>query len=466
MSLRNRLTLPAGVAAMLIVIVALGCSPAPQIESTPPVEVPESFSAPGVEPLPDEWWQAFRDPALSDLVRQALAGNMSLRGAWARLDQARAVARREGAQLAPELTGSASAGHTFAGQSARRGSDFSLGMTVSWEVDLRGKLGAQRDAAVADERATTAALQAAAVRLAAAVASVWYQLAESREQVRLLDEQILTNQRVADLVALRFRNGTARAQEVLRQRQFVEASRTERGVVLAEIDLLTQQLAILLGKPPKADVVPPTARLVDLPALPATGVPAQLVARRPDVQEAWLRVTAANSRLGAAIADRFPRLSLSASASVGADNIGDLFDNWIANLVANLVGPILDAGRRSAEVDRNRAVVDERIADYGDAVLTAFGDVESALTRERRQRTLIAGLSEQIDLARSALERGRAAFANGAGDYLDVLDLLATEQSLTRRLLTAERDLIQARIDLCAALAGGWTLARAHSADG
>ena len=334
----------------------------------PPVAVPGQFSSEGEAVLPDRWWTAFSDEDLDSLVDRALRYNFSLRVAWDRLDQAMAVAARSGASLKPSLEGSAGASRTVA-RSPVTGRDYttsySLGLLAAYEVDLWGRVRAGRDAALLDALATNEDLHAAAMTLSAEVTGTWYTLVEQRGHLRLLDEQIETNEKYLDIVTLKFRRGQVSATDVLQQRQLVESARGERILVESRAEVLEHQLAVLLGQAPGSVLITVRGELPELPPLPHAGVPAQWIRRRPDVRAAELRVQAADRRVAAAVADRFPRLSLSVRAETSAERIHDLFDNWLAGLAANVVAPLFDGGLRRAEIERTRAAVSEQLDSYG-----------------------------------------------------------------------------------------------------
>ncbi len=451
----------------LSVLGALSCSTSPTSVKLP-VALPQTFSASGESPLPDKWWHSLDDPTLDGLVERATSDNLTLRTIWDRLAQAEAVARKEGAALWPSVDGQAGAsravqrGETWSAVNASGGrtyrTDLSLGLLTSYEADLWGRVRSTRDAAALDVRATEEQLRAAAMTLSAEVASTWYGLVEQYGQIDLLKQQLETNENVLELVTLRFRRGQVGAADVLRQRQLVEARRGDIAAAEARAAVLEHQLAILLGQPPSTRVAAPTTALVALPPLPATGLPATLVRRRPDVREAYYKVLAADRRVAAAIADHFPRISLSAQVDTSAEEVRDLFDNWMATLAANLVAPLFDAGARRAEVDRTRALVSERLHGYGHTVLEALSEVEDALVQESRQRELIRSLEKQLGLSRQVIERIRDTYIKGVVDYLRVLDALSTHQALQRSHLEARRQLVGFRIDLCRALGGGWEM--------
>jgi outer membrane protein TolC len=247
---------------------------------------------------------------------------------------------------------------------------------------------------------------------------------------------------------------------MLQQQQLIESIQGERDLALAQAEVLAQQLAILLGYPPQQTVAPRVAAMIDLPPIPKLGLPAELIQRRPDIRSALFSVQSANSDLAAAIADRFPRLSLTAGVTTTGVHTRDLFSNWLATLAANLVAPIVDGGQRKAEVERTRAVAGEALNAYGQTILEALKEVETALVQEQRQRDFIASIDKQLTLAGQVIERLRDRYLQGSVDYQRVLDALLSLQSLQRNRLTARQNLVQYRIDLCLALGTGWPLAK------
>lgn len=426
----------------------------------PPAPLPAHFAASGAEKVAEQWWRAFQDPILDDLIKRALSGNFTLRSAWNRLSQAEAQARKAGAELVPALTGEAGIAHRREwGDGAEQAGDTAfLGLVVAYEVDLWGRIRSAREAAALDAGAAGEDLQAAAQTLAAEVAGTWYQLTEEQAQLELLDRQRVVLEQVLELVSLRFRRGQVGAADVLRQRQLVEDNRGEWALAAARAEVLAHRLAILLGLAPTERVVDPVTILAALPPLPATGVPLALLQRRPDLRSAWLRVRAADQRTAAALADRFPRLGLSARVGSEGGQGAKLFSNWLIDLAANLVGPVFDGGFRQAEVERSGAEAAEALNLYRQAALVAIGEVEDALSREARQQDFVRRLENQLAMAEQVGERVRDRYLRGNLDYLRVLDALLNRQGLERSHLTARRQLLQNRIDLYRALAGGLAL--------
>lgn len=405
--------------------------------------------------MPDRWWTAFDDAALNIQIDRALDNNFSLAAAWQRLRAARALARREASDLWPDLDGFAEAAGTFRSDGPEQ-ADFALGVDAAYQVDLWGQIRSRVEAERLRASATLADYHSTALTLSAEVARTWFALIEAHAQLALLNEQIETNLTVLGLQQWRFAVGQIRLADVLRQRQLVEATREQVAVVQSEVAVLEHLLAVLQGRPPQTARYDTGAVLPTLPPLPDTGLPAELVNRRPDVRRDFLALQAADRDLASAISAQYPRINLTASVITAAESPENLFQEWIASVAGQVIGPLFDGGQRRAEVDRTAAVVRQRLTEYGQTVLIAYSEVEDALARERYQRDRIALLNAQLDLARRASMqlREQYVFFGEETDFLDVLSSTTEEQRLQRATLSARLELILIRIQLYLALAG------------
>lgn len=454
-------------------ILLAGCA----AQTTPPatpVEAPAAFAGPVPEPAtaptPDRWWTVFGDPTLDRLVEEALRSNLDLEAAWQRLRQARAIAERAGSDRFPDLDATTDATRRRSDRDDDDSGDFGdqgdedelrLGLEASYEVDLWGRIDASIDAERFRAEASRADYRSIALLLSAEVARTYFQILEARDQLDLLDEQIGANEKVEKLLENRFAGGQVRGVDVLRQRQLVEATREQRVIVVSRLGVLENLLAVLVGQPPSADSPlgegnAAASNLPTLPPFPATGVPAELVRRRPDVEAAFLRLEAADRDLAAAIANRYPRLTLGASLATTESDSTDLFDDWIRTLAGGLLAPLFRGGELDAEVDRAEAARAERVAAWGQATLSAFREVENALVLEAAARDRLASLETQLRFAERAREQLRYEYLNGSGDYIEVLLAVTEAQSLDRDRVAARLDLLDARLALYRALAGGF----------
>jgi len=404
-----------------------------------------------------------------------MENNLSLRAAWERLAQARALAQEAAATRLPSVDSSADAARSRGrtrydagfGKNTEtvRSSQVALGAMAGYEVDLWGRVRATVDAARFELRAGREDVDAARITLSAETARTWFALAAVAEETAIVREQLRTDLRYESLVRLRRRQGQAGAGDVLQQQQHTEAARGDLARLEARRTLLVHALAYLAGTSPQQFTLPTPAQLRELPPLPDAGLPVDLIRRRPDVRAAKLRVAAADRRTAAAIADRFPRLRLSLQGQTSATAVPELFSTWLASLAAGLTAPVLDGGRRRAEVERSRAAAAELLHRYGDACLRALREVEDALEQERRQRQILSSLEKQFALAKRVLDRVRDNYVYGQVEYLRVLDALRAYHSLQRACTRARGELFADRVALYRALAGGLGKATANGVD-
>lgn len=431
-----------------------GCYRIPSIQ--PPLMLPANFSRGGTLPLPARWWTSLGNPPLNALMEQALQANFDVRAAWARLRQSLALVRKSKADWYPNLRYNAD-GSAGVNEMGFLGST-QFGLAASYEIDLWGRIRSETSAVTLEAMSTQETLKTTAISLSAEVATTWYQWAERLGQIELLARQTETNQKTLSLINARFRLGQASAADVLQQQQLLEALAGEKEQVLAQVEQLRNQMAVLLGRSSQMLVSPPTSSWRDVPALPQTGIPATLVQRRPDVRSAFLRIKAAHHRVASAVADQFPRLTLSANATGSARTFGNFVGNWVASLAAGLFGPIFDGGLRRAEVVRQKAIAEEALQLYGKAIVKALQEVEDALAREKHQHRLLASQRKQIKLAAWVVEQTQYNYLNGTENFLRVLDAMRSHQALERTYLSSQRDLVLIRISLCRSLAGGWAM--------
>ena len=439
-------------------LLASGCAVfAPKDRTEPVVEKDARFSLYAGNDAPrstNAWWLAFDAPELNALMTEALTNNPSIQQAWARLKQADAFARRAGSARWPWLN--------YGGNAARAknsithtGIDaYSLGLNASYELDLWGRIKSQAEAAEMDRQASREQVESVALTLSSQIALRWTALIAQRKQTAVLRRQLAANRTSLELIELRFRQSLASALDVYQQRQAVAA--TEALIPPSELreTLLRNELAALLGRPDVASVDVAETNLPALGPTPPAGLPADLLAHRPDVRAAGLRLQSADWLVSSARAARLPAIRLTADAAYRNGNLSDLFDDWYANLAAGLAGPVFEGGRRKAEVARARAVAEERLASYRETVIRSVREVEDALAGEKKQREYLVALDRQTDLARRSYDESIHRYRNGLIDYTTVLLQLNSRQTLERRQIEARYNLTAARINLLRALGG------------
>ncbi len=431
-----------------------------------PVAAPAEWGqAEGDREASERWWTDFGDEALDGYVDAVLAGSLDLQAAWARLDQADAMARQAGSARWPQVQAEVGASHTRTsfnvgepiGIRTVEQSRFPIGLAASYEVDLWGKVASAKRAAELAREAGRDDVETAAMTLAAQAAETYFGLAEQRAQRALLEQQISTARRLIELVELRFSKGMAGAVDVLQARQQLVGLEAQVPLVEARAMVLSHQLAVLAGRPPSEQVLDGAGELPEPPALPKLGLPAEILDRRPDVRAARRRVAALDHQIGVALADRFPTLRLTGSTGFQATDPAELLSQWVWSVAGSVSASIWDGGRRAAEVSRAKAALREGLAGYGRALLQALREVEDALATDTRQGKHIARVKERIELLRQTLDESEARYAGGLSDYLPVLSSQSELQRAEISLLTARKQWLSARVQLHRALGGRWT---------
>lgn len=437
----------------------------PEARPDAPLALPDQYSLyTNDEPGPGRWWEVFGSEELDSLVETALAGNFDVRTAWARLRKADAVLRQAGADLSPTLDYDAGAQKSWKqtktdenGRSHTESKEFSAGLSAAYEVDLWGRLRDLRQSEKLEWEAVREDLDAAAVTVSAEVVTAWIDILSTRRQIDILNKQIDLNQRMLKLQVLRFANGKSDAMEVAQQKEALATAKAKLPPLQLDEQVQRNALAVLLGRAGDGNLDISQSVLPELIALPATGMPADILASRPDVRAAGLRLKSADWEVSAARADRLPSLKLSADAEFSSNSLDLLFSNWITTLAASITGPIFDGGYKAAEVDKARAEVDEALTDYARTVAEAVQEVEDSLATENRQSEYITLLEEELAASRTSMKASRLQYINGQANYLDYMSAWTSVQSLERQLVDEKATQIKNRVALYRTLGGDWT---------
>lgn len=450
----------AGCAGILLLCSA-ACVKHQPLEAEPQALVADAaFSQTGVGQPPVQWWESFNSSGLNSLVEEGLRQNHDLNQAWARLKQADAVTRRTHAARLGEVNLQANQFQSHDLSDDRpKVEEVGLGLNLSYQVDLWGRIAANTRAGEWDTLAARQDVASTGLVLTGQITELWLDLQEQHLALALLQRQAQTNRDYLKLVEARFAQGLAGATEVSQQRLQVAAVANRMPAVRAAIAQGEHRLAILLGRNPIGFSLQQTQPLPDLPEMPETGVPAQLLDRRPDVQAAAYRLFAADQRLLAARLERYPRLDLSAKVSGTGNDLSAALEQWAFNLTANLLQPLWDGGARKAEVQRTGAVTEERLLAWQKQILQAAAEVENTLAIEQTQLETLSGLEEQLQLAGQSLDAARKNYTAGVHDYLNVLTALQARQNLELELLRSQGDLLKNRVNLYLALGGDVTTA-------
>lgn len=457
-----------------------GCvSMAPEAELPPVLQaMPDNFPMAEVEGdyRPAAWWSAFNDPVLDALVADALDANLDIAQAAARAERAAAQARASRAGLLPALEGSAGGSYSdtplsggafsnFPGAPTRLSNEtYSLGLAASYEVDLFGRVRNDFAAARADALAAEQDYRAARLATAAETISAYFDVVDARYQIANTTAALDVLADRAARTEERYRRGLAESFELYQIRQELrglEASLPGRQSALAAAE---GRLALLLAEYPQAlDQRLDTSLMPRLVFEPVPmGLPAELLAQRPDVAAAWERLEAARLRIGARKAERFPALRLTAGTGTQGGAIGNVVDfnqNWLLQLAANVTAPIFDGGRINANIAAARATYDEAAAAYGKSVLNAWREVDLAVTDYEEQRARYRLIAAQLTEAQASADLQAERYRSGVADYTAYLDALRALRQVESSLSSAGRDVALARLGVHRALGGDWELA-------
>ncbi|RWR02093.1 RND transporter [[Pantoea] beijingensis] len=433
-----------------------------------------------------QWWTAFNDPQLNSLIERAVRGNLSLQQAVLRIAGAREQLTQARGAWFPSVNASAGVTRQQLGvkgelesngvYDAVEGVDPNLRASLdnlskpitlyqgsfdaAWELDLWGKVRRQVEMANAQQQESIENRNDALVSLEAEVARSWLQLRGAQSINRTLETQIRLAQETLALTQSQQRNGLAPQMDVENARAQLGSLRAQLPQFQAQIRRAMNSLAVLTGNAPGAL----DAELIaskPLPTLPdavPVGVPAELARRRPDIRLAEASLHAATANIGVAVAELFPRLSLTGQLGVRNTDASYL-DNWSSHFYSvgpSLSIPIFQGGRLVSSVKLARAQQASAALGYRQTVLTALQDVENALVSYRTDQQRVVALEETVTALQDAFELADDSYRKGISTFIDTLD---AQRQLTQAQQQVAQAQVQTSLDLVAlfkALGGGW----------
>jgi multidrug efflux system outer membrane protein len=473
------------------------------VEVTAVTRLPESFSesassSPAVESL--AWWSDFEDATLDRLIDSALESNLDVREAVARVEEVRAQYRIEGSPLFPSVTAGVDA--SLFSQPANAGqfgailggddedgeagdgegggerplrpdrfsfSTFGANINFAYELDFWGRLNSARMASMAEFMATGSDLQTVRISVASETITAYFELREllAREATLVGVVDILTER--LSLTQDRYQRGVATSIELYQIQQDLNATRAGLPLLGSQITSARGRLAVLLGRYPEEiqsfldETATPVVRTDPIPP----GLPSDMLAGRPDLQAAALRLESSRQRVGQSVAARFPSISLTGSTGTQSAELGDILraDQWFANFVTSLTAPIFTGGRLKAEQAAAEARYEQEAARYAQAILTAFQEVDASLAAFNAQRERKLILDEQLAVAEASADSQLRRVQLGVGDYVGYLDALRTVLNVQDTQATAERELATARLNVHRALGGTWIAEEVEDSD-
>ena len=449
-------------------IALAGCASTPT--SPPKLDLPSTTAQ--VQPSLARWWTAFGDPTLDKLVDEALANNLDLAAAMARVESARAQVLLSQADLFPTADLAFDANRT---RSTTRGTnplppgfspysnDFRLGLQASYEVDLWGKFRTATRAAQSDLVASQYGQETVRTIVAADTARFYFNLLAADAQLAVLQDTLKTREESVALQTDRYEAGIIGDYDL-------GTAQAERANVAADVAVAQRAvaefesaLAVLLGRSPREVFTPQLSRNVAMswgagvPTIPS-GIPSDILARRPDIRAAESQLAAADMRIDVARADYFPSISLTGLLGGEAGALRNIFSGgaFIWSIGAAIAQPIIGFKAIEANVEQKTAARNELTVAYTKTVQSAFHDAHDALSANETTRAALAAQSERKDKLQQVLQLSDLRYRSGYSPYLEVLDSQRQLLQAQTLQIVAARNVRLAVVDVAKALGGGW----------
>ena len=466
---------------ILHAVTLASCAVGPDYRATPVVlggfhnaSAVEARSAAAPAPPLDRWWTGFGDPVLTSIVERAVEQNLDLAGALARVDQARAAARRAGAALLPtaDATGQVAKvrqslespigaiGRHLPGFD-RNITLYDIGVGASWEIDLFGGLRRGAEAAKAEAEAAEAAGVGTRITVSADAADAYLLVRGFQARLAFARQQVATDEHLLELVRLRFARDVASDREVAQAEALLAQARSTIPLLVSGLEAELNRLDVLMGDQPgtHAAELGREATIPAIPTIPQSDEPVDVLRRRPDVIAAERRLAASNARIGAALGEYYPKLSIAGLLGFESMDVSHLFRSATFQPQASgaLRWRLFDFGKIDAEVGEARGAEAEALARFRQSILRAAEDVENAFMALVQSEARTRELLNEVAALERARDTAEAAYRAGVISLTDVLDA-------DRLLLVAQDELAKTRADAARAavasfraLGGGWS---------
>jgi NodT family efflux transporter outer membrane factor (OMF) lipoprotein len=475
--------------ALACLVLFGGCSFAPKYV-TPSVQTPAAFkelppeqfqeaeawkaAEPKDNMLRGKWWEMFHEPELNALEDQVVVSNQTVAAALANFLAARAVVKQSRSQYFPTVTASPSV--TRSRQSsllAQSGSsptpftvtEYALPFDASWELDFWGRIRNTVKASSLEAQATFADLENVRLTMQAEVAADYFQVRVLDAQRQVLDAAAVADEGSLRLTQVQHQAGLASGQDVAQaetQLDIARAQATDLGIQRAQLE---HAIAMLLGKPASLFSIATNPLAVNPIAIPS-GVPSQLLERRPDIAAAERRVAEANAQIGVARAAYFPTITLSGSVGYQSTSLGNLVSGpslaWAVG--STLAQTLFDGGKRQAVTEQARAIYRGTVANYRQTVLTAFQEVEDNLSTLRILSQEFQQQNGAVESSQHDLTIERARYQSGLDSYLNVITAQTTLLNNQEAAMNLRMQQMTANVQLIKALGGGWDVSQRTTA--
>lgn len=445
---------------LIIFMLAASCTIGPEYEKPKAPEKEEwTQKTTGADPdklIQIDWWRSFQDPVLDELVQEAITDSYDLNILFGRIRAAGALTKKTQADLLPrlDLTTQAEFARTETTGSSQ---NIDIRAGVSWELDIWGKKKQEVEARQAEYKALEADYRAGFLKLVAETGNSYFQVRQFDQQNAYAQQAYTDHKTFLSIYTRQYQQGLVAESKMRRQRAQVSETKQKILEIQRQRTLQQNRLATLLGKAAGDFTLPaagenPVVRPVDIPM----GLPSDLLLRRPDIQAAEYRLEKAIKLIGAARADRFPSISLTARGGFASAALGSLLSGGFLGIVPQITLPIFDGGSRKQEVEIKKAEADIAANEYAKSVLLAFEEVEAALTNIASRKSQVEVLKRRIEDLDIIKQQIQQKLELGLISQLELLDIEVNLYEAREALPQLERYLLDDTITLYKALGGGW----------
>ena len=454
---------------LAVLLLSGGCTVLGPDYVRPEIEAPERYR---MEPQESAdlantaWWSLFKDPQLDRLIRTALENNKDVRLAAQRVLEFAARVDVTRAGLYPQLGYDAAAGRGKPALSGATANSFQAGLNVGWELDVWGRVQRSSEAARANLLAAEEGRRTVILSLVSAVATSYVQLLNLDEQLRITNKTVQTRAESLELFDLQFRGGVVSELEVAQVRSEYEQAKTRIPEIERRIALLENSLSVLLGSNPGPIQRAGSLEKLIVPPVPS-GIPSDLLERRPDIRAAEQQLIAANALIGVAQSQYFPSISLTGLFGFASNDLSDLLNRssnfW--NLGGGLFGSLFDGGRIAGDIRATEAAQRQALVNYQQTIQTAFREVDDALIDNRKSREILQAQGRQLQALRDYARFAKLRYDEGQVSYIEVLD--AERHLFEAALVNAVNrgNVHVALVKVYKAMGGGWVNTAEHTAD-
>lgn len=464
---------PAAILIVMALVMASGCAAVGPDYVAPKLAAPETWHTKledGLRARPVEpkelanWWQTLNDATLSRLIRQAVAGNLDLMDARARVRESRANRDISKAGLFPTIDTVGSFKKSRSSEDSGGGTERDLsavGFDAAWELDVFGGIRRSVEAATADLQASDEDLRDVLVSLLAEVALNYVDVRTFQTRIAVAEQNLTAQQETYQLTLWRRQAGLTAELAVQQAKYNLEATRSQIPTLRTGLEAAMNRLAVLLGEQPGAvhkELEPPQP----IPVTPmevAVGVPAEALRHRPDIRRAERQLAAQTARVGVAVADLYPKLTLPGSIGLEALSVSNLFvpGSRTYSFGPSITWPLFNAGAIRSNIEAQSAIEQQALIQYQSTVLNALEEVENALVAYAQEQQRRQALTESARAAEQAVKLAEDQYEAGLIDFNNVLDAQRSLLNFQDQLAASDGAVTSNLIRLYKALGGGWT---------